>query len=53
MPNDKNSGIVVAGRRIGANIAYFKDEKVKPLVLNATNSKTVKGFNNGSPFVED
>ena len=33
--NDKNSGIVVAGRRINANIAYFK-ESIKPLVLNAT-----------------
>lgn len=52
IPNDKNSGIVVAGRRIGANIAYFK-EQIKPLVLNATNSKTVKSFNGGSPFVED
>ena len=42
----------VAGRKIDANIAYFK-ENIKPLVLNATNSKVVKSFNNGSPFVED
>lgn len=51
-PNNKNSGIIVAGKRIGANIAYFK-ENIKPLVLNATNSKIVKSFNGGSPFVEN
>lgn len=51
MTNDKD-GVVVAGKRISANIAYFV-EKIKPLVLNATNSKTLKGFSNGSPFVED
>jgi hypothetical protein len=56
--NIKNSGVVVAGRRVGANIAYFK-ENIKPLVLNATNSKIVKSFNTikgtsqHSPFVED
>lgn len=44
--------ITVAGRKGSHNIAYF-NEKVKPLVLNATNSKVVKSFNNGSPFVED
>jgi hypothetical protein len=49
--SNKNSGIVVAGRRIGANIAYFK-EGIKPLVLNATNSKIVRSFNK-SAFVED
>ena len=49
---NKNSGVVVAGKRIGANIAYF-NEGIKPLVLNATNSKIVKSFNNNSPFVED
>jgi hypothetical protein len=49
---DKNSGIIVAGKRISANIAYF-NEDIKPLVLNATNSKLVKKFNNNSPFVED
>lgn len=48
----------VAGKKIDANIAYFV-ENIKPLVLNATNSKTVKLFAktkehpNGSPFVED
>ncbi len=40
---DKNSGISVAGRRISANIAYFKED-IKPLVLNATNSKQVSKF---------
>jgi len=42
----------VAGKKINANIAYF-NEKIKPLVLNSTNSKIVKSFNNNSPFVED
>jgi len=45
-------GAKVAGKKINANIAYFK-ENIKPLVLNATNSKVVKGFAGGSPFVED
>ena len=43
---------LVAGKKINANIAYFK-ENIKPLVLNATNSKILKSFSNGSPFVED
>lgn len=43
---------LVAGKKINANIAYFV-EKIKPLVLNATNSKILKSFSNGSPFVED
>lgn len=41
----------VAGRKIDANIAYFK-EPIKPLVLNATNSKTMKDLT-GSCFVEN
>ena len=44
--------ISVAGRKGNYNIAYFVED-IKPLVLNATNSKIVKSFNNGSPFVED
>lgn len=44
--------VSVAGKKGNFNIAYF-NEKIKPLVLNATNSKVVKGFANGSPFVED
>lgn len=45
--------VLVAGRKINANIAYFK-ENIKPLVLNATNSKAMKSFaKNKSPFVED
>lgn len=44
--------VSVAGRKGNHNIAYFK-EQIKPLVLNATNSKVIKSFNNGSPFVED
>jgi len=44
--------IRVAGKLGSHNIAYFI-EKIKPLVLNSTNSKTLKSFNNDSPFVED
>lgn len=45
-------GATVAGRKGNYNIAYFK-EKIKPLVINATNSKIMKKFADGSPFVED
>ena len=44
-------GAKVAGKKIDANIAYFK-ENIKPLVLNATNSKVMKDLT-GSSFVED
>jgi hypothetical protein len=44
--------VSVAGKKGSFNIAYFV-EKIKPLVLNATNSKTVKLLAGGSPFVED
>ncbi len=44
-------GVKVAGRKGNFNIAYFK-ESIKPLVLNATNSKVMKGLT-GSAFVED
>lgn len=44
-------GTRVAGRKINANIAYFV-EQIKPLVLNATNSKVVKNLTCSS-FVED
>lgn len=51
--NGKMKGqISVAGKNIDANIAYFV-ENIKPLVLNATNSKTIKRFANNSPFLED
>ena len=46
-------GTKVAGRKIDANVAYFKEKGVKPMVLNATNAKVVRGFAGGSPFVED
>ena len=45
-------GAKVAGRKGNFNIAYFQ-EQIKPLVLNATNSKTMKGLAGGSAFVED
>ena len=44
-------GAKVAGKKINANIAYFQ-ENIKPLVLNATNSKTMRQLT-GSSFVED
>ena len=44
--------VAVAGKKGNYNIAYFK-ENIKPLVLNATNSKIVKSFCGGSPFVEN
>lgn len=44
--------VKVAGRSGNFNIAYFK-ESIKPLVLNSINSKAVKSFADGSPFVED
>lgn len=44
--------VSVAGKKGNHNIAYFV-EPIKPLVLNATNSKVVKSFAGGSPFVED
>jgi len=46
-----NGGIKVAGKNISANIAYFK-EPIKPMVLNATNSDTMRKLT-GSSFVED
>lgn len=42
----------VAGKKGSFNIAYFQ-EKIKPLVLNATNSKVMKNLSGGSSFVED
>lgn len=45
--------VTVAGRKGNFNIAYFK-EAIKPLVLNATNAKTVRSFvKDRSPFVEN
>lgn len=44
--------VMVAGKRGNYNIAYFK-ENIKPLVLNATNSKVVRSFNKNSSYVED
>lgn len=46
-------GVSVAGRKGDHNIAYF-DEPIKPMVLNATNSKIMQSFHpTKSPFVED
>ena len=44
-------GAKVAGKKIDANIAYFQD-RIKPLVLNATNSKIMRELT-GSCFVEN
>jgi hypothetical protein len=43
-------GARVAGKKIDANIAYFVED-IKPLVLNAGNSKIVKDLS-GSCFIE-
>lgn len=52
-PDKKHTGVMVAGKRISANIAHFL-EPIKPMVLNSTNSKIMKSFAvNKSPFVED
>ena len=40
-------GEKVAGKKIDANIAYFK-EGIKPLVLNATNAKVLKKLSKSS-----
>ena len=48
-------GAKVAGKKIDANIMYFELKngiKIKPLVLNATNAKTMKKIT-GSGFIED
>jgi len=44
-------GVKVAGKKMDANIVYFK-EPIKPMVVNATNGKIIKQFT-GSSFVED
>jgi hypothetical protein len=36
-------GAKVAGKKIDANIIYFK-EAIKPMVVNATNGKIIKSF---------
>lgn len=48
----QEKGAKVAGKRVDANIAYFSEPGVKPLVLNATNSKTLSKIA-GSVFVEN
>tara|TARA_R110000851_G_scaffold224525_1_gene377351 strand:- start:666 stop:1178 length:513 start_codon:yes stop_codon:yes gene_type:complete len=48
---NQEQGAKVAGKKIDANIAYFV-ENIKPLVLNAGNSKTVSKLA-GSVFVEN
>jgi len=52
-PKDKNSGIVVAGKRTSCNIAYFNESDVKPMVINSINSKRISSFNDNSSFVDD
>lgn len=45
-------GATVAGKKLNCNIAYFV-EPIKPMVLNATNSKIIRTFApERSPFVE-
>ena len=47
---NQEMGAKVAGKKINANIAYFKED-IKPLVLNAGNSKEMKNLS-GSVYVE-
>ena len=46
-------GVRVAGSKGNHNIAYFNERGIKPLVLNATNSKVIKNLCGGSSFIED
>ena len=48
----QENNVRVAGKKGNFNIAYFQ-ESIKPLVLNATNSKAVKKIAGGSSFIED
>ncbi|TDI70250.1 MAG: hypothetical protein E2O86_04090 [Bacteroidetes bacterium] len=48
----QENGVRVAGKKGNFNIAYF-NESIKPLVLNAGNSKVVKKLAGGSSFIED
>jgi len=45
-------GVRVAGKKGDYNIAYFA-EGIKPLVLNAGNSKIMKNLSGGSSFIDD
>ena len=45
-------GARVAGKKIDANIAYFKED-IKPMVVNSINSKALKKLSGGSSFIED
>lgn len=40
------------GKKQLCNVAQFTDAKIKPMILNVTNCKTVKKFA-GSPFIQD
>lgn len=51
-PKDKNSGVVVGGRRGSHNIVFWTNPKIKPWALNATNETDLKGFFKSS-FVDD
>jgi hypothetical protein len=48
----KGSGVLVAGKVISANVAFFKED-IKPMVLNAGNSEIVRDFAGGSAYAED
>ena len=45
-------GVKVAGKKGNHNVCYFTNSAVKPWVLNAGNSKTLKMLT-GSSFIED
>jgi len=39
--------------KVYCNVAFFKDGKTKPMILNVTNSKMVKKFANNKTHLED
>lgn len=44
--------ITASGKKF-CNVAHFSDSKIKPMILNVTNSKVVKAFTGGKRFIEE
>jgi len=43
---------LATGRQM-CNVAIFTDNRIKPMILNVTNSKIIKKFAKNSPYIED
>ena len=42
------------GKKKLVNLAYFTDDKIKPMILNQTNCKIIQGFSkDNSPYIND